>query len=136
MKIPLNCNLLKNLSKRRIIIFTSKGNKKFIRLTSLGCEIFLTKKLKSCGEFNLSLIMKKILSLNINNILVESGGIFFSKLLSRKLVDEIHVFKAPFNIGNSGKPMIINKKIEDLSLIEISKNNFGKDVYHHFIMKK
>ncbi len=136
LKIPLNCNLLKNLSKRRIIIFTSKSNKKFIRLKSLGCEIFLTKKLKSCGEFNLSLIMKKILSLNINNILVESGGIFFSKLLSRKLVDEIHVFKAPFNIGKSGKPMIINKKIEDLSLIEISKNNFGKDVYHHFIIKK
>ena len=80
--------------------------------------------------------MKKILSLNINNILVESGGIFFSKLLSRKLVDEIHVFKAPFNIGKSGKPMIINKKIEDLSLIEISKNNFGKDVYYHFIIKK
>ena len=80
--------------------------------------------------------MKRILSLKINNILVESGGIFFSKLLSRKLVDEIHVFKAPFNIGKSGKPMIINKKIEDLSLIEISKNNFGKDVYHHFIMKK
>jgi hypothetical protein len=32
--------------------------------------------------------------------------------------------------------MIINKKIEDLSLIEISKNNFGKDVYQHFIIKK
>ena len=136
LKIPLNCNLIKSLNKRRIIIFTSNNGKKFIKLKSLGCEIFLTKKLKSCGEFNLSLIMKKILSLNINNILVESGGIFFTKLLSRKLVDEIHVFKSPFDIGKSGKPMIINKKIEDLSLIEISKNNFGKDVYHHFIMKK
>jgi len=135
LKIPLNCNLLKNLSKRRIIIFTSKSNKKFIRLKSLGCEIFLTKKLKSCGEFNLSLIMKKILSLNINNILVESGGIFFSKLLSRKLVDEIHVFKAPFNIGKSGKPMIIGNKIDNLRLKEIAKKNFGKDVYHHFLLK-
>ena len=136
LKIPLNCNLLKNLSNRRIIIFTSKNNKKFIKLRSLGCEMFLTKKLKSCDEFNLSLIMKKVLSLNINNILVESGGIFFTKLLSRKLVDEIHVFIAPFNIGKSGKPMIINKKINDLSLIEISKNYFGKDVYHHFVIKK
>ena len=136
LKIPLSCNILKNISKRRIIIFTSINGKKFIKLKSLGCEIFLTKKLKSCGEFNLSLIMKKILSLNINNILVESGGIFFTKLLSRKLVDEIHVFRAPFDIGDSGKPMIINKKIKDLSLVEISKNSFGKDVYHHFVIQR
>ena len=79
--------------------------------------------------------MKKILSLNINNILVESGGIFFSKLLSRKLVDEIHVFKAPFNIGKSGIPMIIGKKIDNLRLKEIAKKNFGKDVYRHFLLK-
>ena len=39
-------------------------------------------------------------------------------------------------LADSGKPMIINKKIEDLSLMEISKNNFGKDVYHHFLIKK
>ena len=69
-------------------------------------------------------------------ILVESGGIFFTKLLSRKLVDEIHVFRAPFNIGKLGKPMIINKKIKDLSLVEISKNSFGKDVYHHFAIQR
>ena len=98
--------------------------------------MFLTSKLKSYKELNLPLIMKKIFSLKINNILVESGGIFFSKLLSRNLVDEIHVFKAPFIIGNSGKPMIINKKIEDLSLKEITKKNFGKDVYHYFLTEK
>ena len=77
LKIPLNCGLLKSISKRRIIIFTSKNNNKFIKLKSLGCEMFLTINSKSCRGFNLNLIMKKILSLNINNILVESGGIFF-----------------------------------------------------------
>ena len=46
LKIPLNCNLLKTLSKRRIIIFTSRNNKKLIKLKLLGCEIFLTKKNK------------------------------------------------------------------------------------------
>ena len=136
LKIPLNCNLIKSLYKRRIIIFTSISSKKFIKLKSLGCEMFLTKKLKSCGEFNLSLIMKKILSLNINNILVESGGIFFTKLLSRKLVDEIHVFRAPFDIGNLGKPMIIGKKIKELKLKEITNKKFGKDIFHYFFIKK
>jgi len=116
LKIPLNCYLIKSLSRRRIIIFTNNDGKKFSKLKSLGCEIFFINKLKNHNEFNLSLIMKKILYLKINNILVESGGIFFTKLLSKKLVDEIHVFKAPFNIGNSGKPMIINKKIEVLNI--------------------
>ena len=101
----------------------------------MGCEVFLTKKTKNYGEFNLDYIMKKVLSLNINNILVESGGIFFSNLLSRDLVDEMHIFKAPFNIGKLGKPMIINKKLEDLFLKEITKINFGKDIYHYFLIQ-
>ena len=98
--------------------------------------MFLTKKSKNCGEFNLYLIMKKVLLLNINNILVESGGIFFTKLLSKNLVDEIHVFKAPYDIGKLGKSMIIHKKIEELSLKEITKKYFGKDIYHYFLIKK
>ena len=80
-------------------------------------------------------INKSILSLNINNILVEAGGIFFTKLYEKKLVDEIHLFKAPFNIGKNGKPMIINRKIEELPLKEITKKKFGKDVYQYFINK-
>ena len=40
----------------------------------------------------------------------------------------IYIYKAPFNIGKTGKPMIIDKKITDLPIKEISKNNFGKDV--------
>ena len=46
LKIPLNSNLLKTLSKRRIIIFTSNSGKKSLKLKLLGCEIFLAKKLK------------------------------------------------------------------------------------------
>ena len=56
-----------------------------------------------------------------------------SKLLQKKLIDELHVFKAPFNIGSSGKPMILGKKIHELSLKEIAKKSFGKDVYHYFL---
>ena len=134
LKIPMNCNLLKNLNNRRIIIFTSINNKKFIKLKSMGCEVYLIKKNKKNNKFNLNLIMKKIFKLKINDILIESGGILFTELLSKKLVDEIHIFKAPFDIGNSGKSMIIDKKIKDLSLKKITNKKFGKDVYHHFLI--
>jgi len=134
LKISLKSKILKNISKKRIIIFTSNNNKKFKTLKKLGCEVYLMKKNVS-NKLNLKMIMKKILSIDINNILVEAGGIFFTELLSKKLVDELHVFKASFNIGDLGKPMIIGKKIDNLKLQEITKKYFGKDVYHHFSIK-
>ena len=135
LKISLKSKILEKISKKRIIIFTSKNNKKLKALKKLGCEVYLMKKNIS-NKLNINTIMKKILSININNILVEAGGIFFTELLSKKLVDELHVFRAPFNIGKLGKPMIIGKKIEDLRLKKINKKNFGKDVYHHFSIMK
>ena len=87
------------------------------------------------NKLNLKVIMKKILSININNILVEAGGIFFTELLSKKLVDELHVFKASFDIGKLGKAMIIGNKIKELKLKEITNKKFGKDIYHLFLIK-
>jgi len=134
LKIPLKSKILKNISKKRIIIFTSRNNKKLKTLKKLGCEVYLMKRNVS-NKLNLKTIMKKILSININNILVEAGGIFFTELLSKKLVDELHVFRASFNIGELGVSVIIGKKIDNLKLQEITKKNFGKDVYHHFSLK-
>ena len=38
--------------------------------------------------------------------MVEAGGILFADLLKNKLVDEIHLFKAPLIIGDKGIPVI------------------------------
>ena len=135
LKIPLDSYLLKTVSKRRIIIFTSKKGIKYQKLKLLGCEVYLMKKQVKTNDFNISTIMRKIFSLKINDILIESGGIFFTKIISKSLVDEIHIFKAPFDIGNGGKPMLIKKSIEEFNYQEISKNKLGKDVYHRFIKK-
>ena len=133
LKIPLQSYLLKNISKKRIIIFTSKNNKKLTILKKLGCEVYLMKK-DNFNKLNLKRIMKKILSININNILVEAGGVFFTELLKNNLVDELHLFKAPFNIGKYGKSMIIGKNFNDLDLKEITKKKFGKDIYQQFLI--
>jgi len=134
LKIPLESRILKNISNNRIIIFTSRKNKKYFILKKLGCEIHLLKQNIS-NELSLKVIMRRILLLNINDILVEAGGILFTNLLSKKLIDELHIFEAPFEIGKSGKPMIIGKKFNDLKFKEITKKNFGNDVYRHFLVK-
>ncbi len=44
LKIPLKSKILENISKKRIIIFTTKNNKKLNILKKLGCEIYFIKK--------------------------------------------------------------------------------------------
>jgi len=80
---------------------------------------------------NLMTIFKKIYQLKINDVFVEAGGIFFTDLLKNNLVDDLHLFKSQKIIGLKGKPFIINQKISDLTLKEISRIKFGNDIYHH-----
>ena len=59
LKIPLNIKLLKDISKKRIIIFTSLKGKKSDFLKRIGCEVVYMQKLKN-NKMNLKTIFKKI----------------------------------------------------------------------------
>ncbi len=131
LNIPLNTNILKDISKKRIIIFTSKKNNKAKDLTKLGCEIIYFKISKS-NKFNLKNIFKKIYLLKISDILVEAGGILFTDLINNKLIDEIHIFKSKKVIGKKGKPAIWGKKINDLKLSLKETKNFKSDTYFRY----
>ena len=134
LKIPLKSKILRNLSKKRIIIFTSKNNKKAEKLEKLGCEIIKMKK-NNKSQMNLKNIFKKIYQLQIRDILVEAGGVLFTQLIKTSLIDELHIFKAPIKIGNHGIPLIIGKSINDLNLTTISKKRFGNDQYSNYVIK-
>ena len=130
LKIPLGSKLLKDINKKRVIIFTSKNNKKSKYLKKIGCEVFFVNKQVN-NKLNLKTIFKKIYDLKINNILVEAGGIFLSNLLKNDLVDEIHLFIAPIHIGTSGKPFLIGKKLENIKYKEVLTKNFDHDIYKY-----
>ena len=93
LKIPLNTKVLKDISKKRIIIFSSIKGRKYEHLKRMGCEIILMKKNLN-KQMNLNTIFKKIYELKINDIFVEAGGIFFTNLINNKLVNELHLFKS------------------------------------------
>ena len=131
LKIPLNSNVLKNISKKRIIIFTSSLSKKNQYLKKRGCEIIMVKKQKN-NQLNLKLIFNKIYELKIYDILVEAGGIFFTNILKNNLVDELHLFSTNKEIGENGIPMIIGKKLKDYNFNEVFVKKFKNDVYQNF----
>ena len=135
LKVSLKSKLFKDISKKRIIIFTSKKNSPKLKfLKKIGCEVILLNKQKN-NQLNLKTVFNKIYELKIYDILVEAGGIFFTNLLKLKLVNEIHLFKAPINIGKNGKPLIVRKRIEDLQYEEVFTKNFGNNVYQHLKIK-
>ena len=131
LQIPLKSKVLKDISKKRIIIFTSKKTKKTNSLTKLGCEIILCK-LNKYNKLNLNKIFNKIYLLKISDVLVEAGGILFTNLIKNKLVDEIYIFKSKIIIGNYGKPAIWGKKINDLNLSLIKKKKFKDDIFYNY----
>ncbi len=131
LKIPMKSQILKDISKKRLIIFTSKKNNKSENLIKQGCEIIFCKKNKK-NELNLKSIFNKIYSLKISDILVESGGILFTNLLKNNLVDEIHIFKSKKIIGENGKPAILGKKLKDLNLFLNERKKFKDDKYFNY----
>ena len=48
------------------------------------------------------------------------------------MIDELHLFTAPFKIGVNGIPMMQKHKISNLKLKEVKKKFFGRDVYQFF----
>ena len=131
LKIPMKSKILKDISKKRIIIFTSKKNKKSENLIKLGCEIIFCKLNKN-KKLNLKNIFSKIYSLKISDLLVEAGGIFFTELLNKNLVDEIHLFKSKIIIGKHGKPAIVGKKLSQLNLSLNERKKFKDDIYTNY----
>ena len=128
LKTPIKSKIFNDISKKRIIFFTTLSGKKSDYFKRLGCEVILIKKLKD-NSMSLKTIFSTLFKMKINDVFVEAGGIFFTKLLKENLVDEFHVFKTNKIIGNKGKPLIINKTINDLKYKEIKTKKFKNDIY-------
>tara|TARA_Y100000590_G_scaffold323_1_gene469 strand:+ start:4046 stop:5131 length:1086 start_codon:yes stop_codon:yes gene_type:complete len=135
LKIPLKSKILKDIHEKRIIIFTSNKNKKFDKLKSIGCEIIFLKKNKK-RKLSLKNIFNRIYKLKIYDLLVEAGGIFFTNLLKNNLVNEIHIFKANFSIGQKGKPLLLDRKLNQVNKRIIKKRKFNDNYYYKYVINK
>ena len=133
LKIPFKTNLLKNLHERRIIIFTSKKNSKSQKLKQLGCEIIEMKSKNN--KLNLKKIFTHLYKLKISDLLVEAGGILFADLIKNKLVDEIHLFRAPIIVGEKGIPVIEGNSLKNIKKKLIETFKFEDNLYSKYEVK-
>ena len=130
LNIPLYTKVLKNLHERRVIIFTSKKNPKSQKLKQLGCEIVEMKS--ENNKLNLKKIYSHLYKLKISDLLVEAGGILFADLIKNKLIDEIHLFKAPIIIGEKGIPVIEGSSMKNINKKLIETIKFEDNLYSKY----
>jgi diaminohydroxyphosphoribosylaminopyrimidine deaminase/5-amino-6-(5-phosphoribosylamino)uracil reductase len=75
---------------------------------------------------------------NISSVLVEGGARIHGSFLTRKLVDELHLFIAPFFIGDQGTPIVtgytVTEKIKNRQKIDSSVELLGDDIHYHEIL--
>ena len=130
LNTSLNTKLLKNLHERRVIIVTSKNNPRSQKFKQLGCEV-LEMKIEN-NKLNLKKIFTHLYKLKISDLLVEAGGILFADLIKNKLVNEIHLFRAPIIIGEKGIPVIEGNTLKNIKKKLIETIKFEDNLYSKY----
>ena len=86
-------------------------------------------------KLNLKKIFSYLYKLKISDLFVESGGMLFADLIKNNLVDELHLFKAPFLIGERGIPVIEGKKLNNIKKKLLETIKFDDNLYEKYEIK-
>ena len=98
LKIPKNCNLMKD-SAKLIIATTSKASKNDVKkLQQKGVNLIITKSNK--GMVDLKDLMKQLGKHEIASVMIEGGSQLNSSAIKHGVVDKVLIFTAPKIIGN------------------------------------
>ena len=98
LKIPKNCNLMKDPAKL-MIAATNKASKNDIKkLQQKGVTVIITKTKK--GLVDLQDLMKQLGRHEIASVMIEGGSELNSSAIKEGVVDKILIFTAPKIIGN------------------------------------
>ena len=76
-------------------------------------KVQVDKKLNDKDFFNF--IFRDLANKGINNLLIETGSIINTLLLSLNLVDELVIFRSGNIIGNDGIPFVNNLKFKEIN---------------------
>ena len=132
LKIPKNCNLMKNPAKL-IVATTSKASKNMIKkLQQKGVTIIMTKSKN--GMVDLQDLVKQLGRHEIASIMIEGGSELNSTAIKAGVVDKIFIFTAPKIIGN-GLGAIGNLGINKIDKAINLKNSVAKKIGNDILIE-
>ena len=118
LDINLNTYVFKTAKKYETIIFHNSVNKSKIKILKKHKINLLKLSLDNKNNFKLKIVLKKLYSLGIRNLLVEGGDNLTKNMLKKKLVNQFYLFKSIKNLSKS-------KKYLAFTSADILKSNYN-----------
>lgn len=103
LRIPLDARVLREDPQLTILAVTEKASGEKIRdLERLGIQVLVCPE--KAGQVDLNYLMKALGTMEIDSLLIESGGALAWSALESGIVDRVTAFIAPKIIGGAGAP--------------------------------
>lgn len=132
LSTPADANIFQSNAEAIIVTLPSKPGQETENRKILGQKAKILEVKERTGQINLKDMMKKLVQLEITNILVEGGGTLIGSLFDEGLVDKILFFISPKIIG--GKEAIgsvmgkgITRIDRAIKLKDIKLRKLGED---------
>ena len=94
LDIGLSTYVFKSAKKDNTIIFHCSSNYSKIKTLEKKGIILIKSRLNSKKRFNLKIILKKLFSLGIRNLLVEGGEKITKNMLKNRLINQFYLFES------------------------------------------
>jgi len=121
LKVSANYNIYDQSSKNDIFLYSVLDMKHHLNENKFVKKIKVDKRLDNKDFFNY--IFKDLANKGVNNLLIETGSVINTLLLSLNLVDELIIFRSGNIIGNDGFSFVNSlnfTEINELSNYKIS----------------
>ena len=110
LDIRMNTYIYKSANNNNTIIFHHSSNRSKIKtLRKKGINL-IKSKLNTKKKFNLKIILKKLFSLGIKNLLVEGGEKITKNMLKDKLINQFYLFESLKTLPKTKKNVIFTSK--------------------------
>ena len=108
LDIGTNTYVFKSVKKNNTIIFHYSSNLSKIKTLKRKGIILIKSRLDTKKKFNLKIILKKLFSLGIRNLLVEGGDKITRSMLKNKLINQFYLFQSLKTLPKTKKYIIFS----------------------------
>ena len=98
--------MFKSAKKDNTIIFHCSSNYSKIKILKKKGITLIKSKLNFKKKFNLKIILKKVFSLGIRNLLVEGGDKITKNMLKNRLINQFYLFESIKTLPKTKKHVI------------------------------
>ena len=106
LNIALNTYIIKSAKKNNTIIFHCSSNHSKIKILEKKGITLIKSRLNFKKRFNLKIILKKLFSLGIRNLLVEGGEKITKNMLKNRLINQFYLFESLKTLPKTKKHVI------------------------------